>query len=168
MPEIIRRLPALIYNWIEPNLTGFNQDRQLSVWIVAVLVGFIVSVAAIVFRELIGLVQLPWLLDRTENVVSASVSLPWYVILLAPAIGGAIVGWGLTNLLPLRRTGGVADVIEARAMEGRDIQLKPALWSAGLTAISLGSGASAGREGPMVHLAAAITTALTNRFDLPQ
>jgi len=167
MPEIIRRLPALLYNWIEPNLTGFNQDRQLSVWAVAVLVGFTVSIATIVFREMIGIVQLLWLFDRSENVVSASASLPWYVILLAPAIGGAIVGWGLVNLLPLRRTGGVPDVIEARALDGRDLEAKPALWSAGITAVSLGAGASAGREGPMVHLGAALTSALTNRFRLP-
>ncbi|MEM7069351.1 MAG: chloride channel protein [Pseudomonadota bacterium] len=167
MPEIIRRLPTIIYNWIEPNLSGFNQDRQLTVWIVAIAVGIAVSAAAIVFRELIGLVQLVWLFDRSENVVSASVSLPWYVILLAPVIGGALVGWGLVTLLPARRTGGVADVIEARAMEGRDVELKPALWSAGITALSLGAGASAGREGPMVHLGAGITTAMTNLFDLP-
>ncbi|MEM9279334.1 MAG: chloride channel protein [Pseudomonadota bacterium] len=167
MPEIIRRLPAIIINWIEPNLEGFRQDRQLAVWAVAMIVGFAVSVATIIFRELIGFVQLLWLLDRTENVVSASVGIPWYVILLAPAIGGAIVGWGLVNFLPIRRTGGVADVIEARALEGRDLELKPALWSAWFTAVSLGAGASAGREGPMVHLGAAITSALASKFRLP-
>lgn len=133
----------------------------------AMIVGFTVSIATIIFRELIGLVQLTWLLDRSENVVSASVGLPWYVILLAPAVGGAVVGWFLVNLLPLRRTGGVADVIEARALDGREIELKPALWSAWVTAVSLGSGASAGREGPMVHLGAAITSALAGKFKLP-
>ncbi len=167
MPEIIKRLPALIYNWIEPNLSDFNQEKQLSVWVVAVLVGFTVSIATIIFRELIGLVQLVWLFDRSENVVSATVSLPWYVILLAPAVGGAIVGWGLITLLPTRRTGGVADVIEARALDGRELEMKPALWSAGITAVSLGAGGSAGREGPMVHLGAALTTGLTERFQLP-
>lgn len=167
MPEILRRLPAIIFNWIEPNLAGFRQDRQLAVWIVAMIVGFAVSIATIIFRELIGLVQLIWLFDRTENVVSASIGLPWYVILFAPAIGGAIVGWGLVNLIPLRRTSGVPDVIEARALDGRDIELKPALWSAWFTAVSLGAGASAGREGPMVHLGAAITSSLASKFRLP-
>ena len=167
MPDIIRRLPAIIYKWIEPNLEGFRQDRQLAVWMVAMIVGFAVSVGTIIFRELIGLVQLTWLLDRSENVVSAAAGLPWYVILLAPAVGGALVGWGLINLLPLRRTAGVPDVIEARALDGREIALKPALWSAGITAVSLGSGASAGREGPMVHLGAAIASALESKFRLP-
>lgn len=168
MPEIIRRLPTLLINWIEPNLEDFRNDRQLSVWFVAVIIGFAASIAAIIFRELIGAVQLLWLGDRSEHVVSAAANLPWYVIALAPVIGGIIVGWGLVTLLPQRRTGGVPDVIEARAIEGRDLDLKSACWSAGITAVSLGSGASAGREGPMVHLAAAIASWLVDQFKLPR
>ena len=150
-----------------PTSSGFRNDRQLSVWLVAVVIGFAASLAAIIFRELIGAVQLLWLGDRSEHVVSAAAGLPWYVIAAAPVIGGIIVGWGLVTLLPQRRTGGVPDVIEARAIEGRDLELKSACWSAGITAVSLGSGASAGREGPMVHLSAAIATWLVNRFELP-
>ena len=168
MPEIITRLPSILYKWIEPNIRDFLETKQMFVWLAAIVVGVMVSIAAILFRELIGLVQLPWLADSSENVTSAASKLPWYVILLAPAIGGAFVGWGITRLLPLRRTGGVADVIEARAIDGRDIELKPALFSAGLTALSLGSGASAGREGPMVHLGAAIATEFVRRFSLPK
>ncbi len=167
MPEILRRLPTLLVNWIEPNLAGFRSDRQLPVWLVAVVIGIAASIAAIIFRELIGAVQLFWLGDRSENVVTAASNLHWLIIVLAPVIGGLIVGWGLVTLLPQRRTGGVPDVIEARAIEGRDLDLKSACWSAGITAVSLGSGASAGREGPMVHLSAAISTWLVNRFRLP-
>jgi len=168
MPEILKKLPSLIYQWIEPNMSGFNAERQLSVWFAALIIGSAVSIAAILFREAIGLVQWTWLFDRTEKVVSAAANTPWYVILLAPAIGGAVVGWILTNYLPSRRTGGIPDVIEARAIDGRDIDMKSALVSAGATAISLGAGASAGREGPMVHLGAAISTYMAKWFDLPK
>lgn len=167
MPEILKNLPSLIYKWIEPNLSSFNADRQLSVWLAALIIGSIVSIAAILFREMIGLVQWTWLFDRTEHVVTAAMDTSWYVILLAPVIGGAIVGWILTNYLPLRRTGGIADVMEARAIDGRDIDLKSAVISAGATAVSLGSGASAGREGPMVHLASGIATWFSNFMNVP-
>jgi len=133
-------------------LTGRGKCRKFfSVWLVALIVGGIVSIAAILFREAIGLVQWIWLSDRSENVVTAAQNTPWYVILLAPMIGGAIVGWILTNYLPLKRTGGIPDVMEARTMDGRDIDMKSAFVSAGTTAISLGAGASSGREGPMVR-----------------
>ncbi len=167
MPDFIKRLPSIAYQWIEPNLTGFLATGQFAVWCIAALIGSAVSIAAILFRELIGLVQLVWLGERSESIIAAAEALPWYVVLLAPAAGGALVGWGLVNLLPARRTGGVPDVIEARAIGGRHIELKPALWSAGITALSLGAGASSGREGPMVHLGAAISTALARRFRLP-
>ena len=167
MPEILKNLPSLLYKWIEPNLSSFNADRQLSVWLAALIIGSIVSIAAILFREAIGLVQWTWLFDRTENVVSAAQNTPWYVILFAPVIGGAIVGWIITKYLPLKRTGGIPDVMEARAIDGRDIDMKSALISAGATAVSLGTGASAGREGPMVHLAAAIATWFANLLRVP-
>lgn len=168
MPEILKNLPSLIHKWIEPNISSFNAERQFSVWFAALLIGTAVSIAAILFREAIGLVQWTWLFDRSENVVSAAADTPWYVILLAPAIGGAFVGWILTRFLPLRRTGGIPDVIEARAIDGRDIEIKSALISAGATAISLGAGASAGREGPMVHLGAGISAFIAKWFNLPK
>lgn len=160
-------LLRLIYQWVEPNLARFNTDRQLQVWLVAVLVGFAVSIATIVFRELIGLVQWTWLMERSENVLSAVEKVPWYYVLLAPVVGGAIVGWMLENLLPQRRAGGVSDVMEARVVHGKDVELQPALMSAAVTAVSLGAGASAGREGPMVHLAAGLSTAMIRKFNLP-
>ena len=68
--------------------------RQKShiVWLLALLIGSFVSWAAIVFREIISLVQLPWLGTATERVVSAAATLPWYVIVAGPTIGGLLVG----------------------------------------------------------------------------
>ena len=167
MPEILRSLPSLLYNWIDPNIREFNSDQQIKVWLVAMFIGTGISVITILFREAIGLVQLPWLHDVSENVISASKDVPWYIILLAPVIGGAIVGWILENFLPSKRTLGVPDVMEARTMAGRELETKSALWSAAATIVSLGSGASAGREGPMVHLGAALSSSLVKKLRLP-
>ncbi|MDJ0614697.1 MAG: chloride channel protein [Rhizobiaceae bacterium] len=168
IPDIIKQLPRLVYNWVMPNLELFDSSKQLRVWFASMVIGFAVSIGAIVFRELIGFVQLLWLQDHTEHVISAAEETHWIVILLAPVIGGAIVGWLLTNVMPQRRCFGVPDVIEARAIVGRVIGFRNAIWSALTTAISLGSGASAGREGPMVHLGAAMATAIARRFNLPK
>ena len=62
--------------------------------------------------------------------------------------------------MPGRRPLGVPDVIEARALGGRRLSLRDGLWSALITIISLGSGASAGREGPVVHLGATLSEKL--------
>lgn len=143
-------------------------SRQPHVWMLALVSGLAVSVAAIAFRELIGLFQLYWLNDTSEQVASAARKLPWYMLFLGPVGGGFLVGLGLYFFMPSRRTFAVADVIEARADSGRTLDARSAFVSALLTALSLGSGASAGREGPVVHLGAAIASATGKTFRLPE
>ncbi len=167
MLDIIKNLHTIIYKWIEPNLQQYWRTKQPHSWLVALVIGLGVSLAAIAFRELIGLVQFLWLADRSENVATAARKLPWYILFFAPVIGGVVVGICLVVLLPLKRTLGVADVIETRVSSGRTIEFKAAIYSALVTIISLGSGASAGREGPMVHLGAAISTAFSKIFKMP-
>ena len=167
MLDIVKNLPSIIKSWIAPNLRQFFSTKQPQSWVLAMVIGLCVSVAAIAMRELIGYVQLAWLGDRSESVASIARGLPWYVIFLAPVVGGAIVGIILLYFVPMHRPGGVADVIEARALGGRRIGIKPAISSFFITIISLGSGASAGREGPIVHFGAAISSYVSNLFKMP-
>jgi len=165
--EAASHLPDILISWITPNVRQYRSSRMPAVWALAVVVGVLVAVAAIIFRTLIGLFQWPWLRTTTELTIEAAASQPWWVILAAPAIGGLIVGLILHRFHPYQRAGGVADVIEARAHGGRGLPLSGGLWSGLLTAISLGSGASAGREGPVVHLGATVGAAICQRFTLP-
>lgn len=162
----IFELPTQIRNWIEPNLHICLSSRQPTIWLIALIVGLAVSLVAIMFREGIGYVQYLWLQDISENVVTAAQNKPWYVILLAPTIGGLVVGQFLVRLLPMRRTEAVADVIEAGAPGARKMDIRTAFLSAITTVISLGSGASAGREGPIVHLGAAISSYAAEKLKL--
>lgn len=166
MSALVERLAGILWTWVEPNVRGFLDSRQPLTWTLSLVVGCGVAVAAIVFRELIGLFQFPWLGTRSEQVYSAALALPWYWIMAGPAVGGLVVGLLLTRL-KARRTGAVADVIEARALSGRRLDFRDGLLSALVTAISLGSGASAGREGPVVHLGAVLAAGIARLADLP-
>ncbi|MEM7462977.1 MAG: chloride channel protein [Pseudomonadota bacterium] len=167
MPDFFSNQIKVITGWIEPNIRLWLETRQPQMWVLATVAGLAVSVAAILFRELIGFVQLFWLGDSSENVASAARDLPWYMILAGPTIGGFVVGLALYYLVPSRRTAGVADVIEARARSGSHLGMRYALTSAVITAISLGAGGSAGREGPVVHLGASLASATGRLFRLP-
>lgn len=160
-------LPDILISWITPNVRQYRASRLHIVWLLAMIIGLLVAVAAIIFRTLIGLVQWPWLKTTTELTMQAAAAQPWWIILCAPALGGLVVGWILHKFHPYQRAGGVADVIEARAYGGRGLPLGAGLWSGVVTAISLGCGASAGREGPVVHLGATIGAAVCSKFSLP-
>ncbi len=148
------------------NVRDFLTDRQPLIWLLALIISVLVGYASLGFRWLIGGVQLLWLGTSSEKVASAAAALDWWVVLLAPALGGVVVGLLLTRFMPGRRAHGVADVIEARALHNSHIDPKVGFLSAALSAISIGSGASVGREGPIVHLGATIAALLENRFKL--
>lgn len=161
------KLLATARRWTIPNLKQFRESRQPTVWLLAPLIGLATGVAAIGFRLAIGAFQWPWLQDMSENVAMAAREQPWWVIVLAPAAGGLLVGLMLRYLLTAKRTGAVPDVMEARVNAGRGLDLKQGLLSALASALSLGAGASAGREGPIVHLGATIAAAASNHLSLP-
>ncbi|RME98620.1 MAG: chloride channel protein [Alphaproteobacteria bacterium] len=160
-------LRHVFYDRVLPNFRDFMAERQLLVWTIALAIGAGASVLAILFRLLIGLVQLPWLGTMSERVAEAAAGKPWYLILLVPAIGGLAVGLVLHYLMPGRRVANVADVIEARALLGCRVPARQGILSAIVSAFSLGVGASAGREGPVVHLGATFASLLVELFRLP-
>ncbi len=155
-----------IFDRLQQNLSEFFADRQLLIWALAIVVGVGVAHAAIAFRYLLGGFQWLWLGTISEKVLHAASQTPWPVILLAPAVGGLLVGYILHNLMPGRRLLGVSDVIEARALGDCKIETRAGLWSALTAAIALGFGASAGREGPVVHLGATLASWIEDRFSL--
>ncbi len=167
MLETLLRLPALITGLLRPNARQFLSSKQPEIWMLSAVIGLLVSAGAIIFREFILFVQLFWLGDATENVASAARRIHWIWIIIGPTAGGLLIGWLLQRIMPARRAAGVADVIEARAHGGRNIEMKSGLGSAVINALSLGFGASTGREGPMVHLGATLATSIGNWITVP-
>ncbi|WP_425405978.1 chloride channel protein [Hwanghaeella sp.] len=132
----------------------------------AVLVGLIGGGAAIVFREAIAFFQLLFYGFSSELVHSHVAELPWWHILAATTGGGLAVGLIIYWFLPNRQNQAVADVIEAEALKGGDLPVKPGLTAALVSAITIGSGGSAGREGPVVHFAACLSAFFSNILHL--
>jgi chloride channel protein, CIC family len=89
----------------------------------------------------------------------------WYVVVI-PAIGGLIVGPLIYFFAPEAKGHGVPEVMAA--METRSGRIRPPviLVKALGSAITIGSGGSVGREGPIVQIGAAIGSVLGQRFHL--
>ncbi|MEL6422979.1 MAG: chloride channel protein [Pseudomonadota bacterium] len=159
---------ALVRERYQPNLRLFITEREATVWFFALVIGVSVGFAALGFRLAIGAIQWLWLgTVAEEEVASAAREVHWLVVLLVPAFGGLIVGQILTRYMPGRRAHGVADVIEARAIRDCNIPTREGMLSAVVAAISLGTGNSSGREGPVVHLGATLASIIENYTSLP-
>jgi len=91
-------------------------------------------------------------------------TLPWYIILIIPICGGLVVGLILNWFTDDGRVRSVAEVIEGAALRDGRVDVKSGLASALASMITLGSGGSTGREGPVVHLAGVMSTWVSNRI----
>ncbi len=142
------------------------RNDQALMAVVAAAVGVLVANAAIAFRLSIGGVQ--WLSYGiyAEKLIGRVAELPIWQVLLVPTAGGLVVGLFLKFIMPGGRPMAVSHVIEAMALRNGRMRLRDGLAAAFVSAVSLGVGASAGREGPVVHLGATIAGAATRRLGL--
>ncbi|MEM0906533.1 MAG: chloride channel protein [Pseudomonadota bacterium] len=149
------------------NATRFAKSREPTLWLIALLVGSAVGLAAVLFRVGINSFQYLWIGVTSERIIAVVAAQPWWVIMSGPLAAGVVVGLFNQYLLGGRRPGSVADVIEASARGGAGLGMRQGLLSAIATAISLGGGASAGREGPVIHMGGSLATGLTQMLRLP-
>jgi len=138
---------------------------QVQFWFIALAVGIAAGYAALFFRK--GVDALQTFLYGTEDVRllhSFAEQLPWYMVLCIPILGGLVVGVILSTFTKDARARSVADVIYGAAMKDGRVETKAGLASALASMITLGTGGSTGREGPVVHLAAVISTWVSRRI----
>ncbi|MDW3204987.1 MAG: chloride channel protein [Alphaproteobacteria bacterium] len=151
---------------VTARLRRFVSNEQIRVACLAVFVGGLGGGAGIAFREAIGLIQYLFFGFSDERFHSNAASIPFWIILLAPVAGGLIVGPIVHYLMPDRRPQGVADVMEASAFRRARMSRRMGIGGFVVSAITIGSGASAGREGPVVHFAAFLSTLVSSAFKL--
>ncbi|WP_244627861.1 chloride channel protein [Lentilitoribacter sp. Alg239-R112] len=166
--EITSKTIGLFSQWIRPNLSSFTTHRQPLIWMLGIIIGIGAAILVVLFNEFIGFVQYVWSGERSEIFLAKLKNVHFLVILLTPAAGGLIVGLLLQFVLKIHRAGSVADVMEARHVSGRKLSFREGVWSAIVTVISLGAGASAGREGPVIHLGASFASSLASKMKLPE
>ncbi|WP_299934823.1 chloride channel protein [uncultured Pelagimonas sp.] len=147
------------------DLVRHKAPSQIQFWLIALVLGVVSGLAAIGFRAAIEWLQAT--VYGTENVNelhSFAEGLPWFWVLMIPAIGGIVVGFILHHLTPDGRVQSVADVIEGAALNDGRVEKKAGLASALCSWITLSTGGSTGREGPVVHIAAMASSWVANKL----
>jgi CIC family chloride channel protein len=157
---------------------GFRLERLLgeNAWmlLLAAVVGVLGGLGAAVFRWAIdacrwlsltlrdpqaagGIIDYLWGPGTSGAAALESLSAaPWYWKVLPPAVGGLIVGPLVWFLAREARGHGIPEVLSAVSDRGGRIRKRVMAIKTLASAVTIGTGGSAGREGPIVQIGASI------------
>ncbi|MBW1980370.1 MAG: chloride channel protein [Deltaproteobacteria bacterium] len=134
-------------------------DEHLTLYLLAIVVGALGGYGAVFFRFLIKAAQYLFY-QNSEEFLTFFQTVPFYLKLLLPVVGGLAAGllirWGGEKA----RGHGVPELIEAVVLRGGRISWRTAAARISASAITIGSGGSVGREGPIIHLGSFLGSAV--------
>jgi CIC family chloride channel protein len=128
----------------------------------AAVVGIVGGLGAVVFRLMITAARTGFL-----ALVHGLLHLPPAGNLIMPVLGLLLVGVISTHFAREVKGHGVPQILEALALRGGRIRPRVGLFGILAPAITIGSGGSVGREGPIALIGAAFGSALGQVFRLP-
>lgn len=130
-----------------------DAPEQLLV-ILAALVGVVTGLGAIGFSELIALVERLCFEHLGHGLQATGVY--WLLLPLLPMAGALLVGLITTLFAPEAEGHGVPEVMDAMARRNGRIRPRVAGAKAVASSLTIGSGGSAGTEGPIIQIGAAL------------
>ncbi|MCB0284121.1 MAG: chloride channel protein [Calditrichae bacterium] len=121
----------------------------------AIVIGILGALGAILFRFMIKYAQ--ELFFGSSDFSTANLEqIPFWLIISLPVLGGLLVGPLVHFVAWEVRGSGIPEVMESVAVRGGSIRPRVAIVKSIAAAITIGSGGSAGREGPIVQIGSAI------------
>ncbi|MBN2720261.1 MAG: chloride channel protein [Proteobacteria bacterium] len=149
-----------------PGKGRWRLNRHVYLSVVAVLIGILGGYGAILFRFVIKAAQYGFY-RNTRDILTFADTLPAYLKIGLPALGGLIVGLLVRFGAREARGPGVSDVMEAVAIRAGRMRPRLALVKILASGITIGSGGSAGREGPIVQIGSSIGSTVAHIMRAP-
>ena len=136
-------------------------ENQLFAFL-AVAIGIAGGLAAVGLHELIG-----WISEIFEEIRLTFVGpLGDFAVIVPVVLGGLLVGPMVFRLASEAKGHGVPEVMEAVQTKGGRIRPRVASVKALASAITIGSGGSAGREGPIVQIGSTLGSLISRPFKM--
>lgn len=146
----------------------------------AVFVGLAGALGAVLFRLMIRLIQgfffegpagveavfEEGIAAETRDPLDVAQHLAWYWRIAIPAAGGALVGPLIYFFAREARGHGIPEVMKAVAIRGGVIRARIVGVKALASALSIGTGGSVGREGPIVQIGSAFGSTIGQKLRL--
>jgi CIC family chloride channel protein len=136
--------------WQRPNVL------PISFFFLSILIGIVAGLGAVAFRGLIAFFHNLLFLGQISFIYDANIHTPpspWGpFVILVPVLGAAGVSFLVQNFAPEAKGHGVPEVMDAIYYNKGIIRPVVALIKSLASALSIGSGGSVGREGPIIQI----------------
>ncbi|MEN8231107.1 MAG: chloride channel protein [Thermodesulfobacteriota bacterium] len=142
----------MLKRYLAKMLDHLAPREGLVLLIMAVVVGVATGLAAVLFIRLIAFIQI-FFYGGGEKILPALGRI-W--IIVVPVIGGLLVGPIIAKFAVEAKGHGVPEVMQALILRGGRIRPRVALAKVIASALCIGTGGSAGREGPIVQVGSAL------------
>jgi CIC family chloride channel protein len=147
-------------------LSKWRLHQHVYLSLLAILIGILGGYGALLFRYAIKIAQYCFY-QNTHDFLTFAHTLPVYLIIGLPALGGLVVGPIIYFGAREAKGHGVPEVMEAVALRGGRIRPRVALVKILASGICIGSGGSVGREGPIVQIGSSIGSSLAQILRVP-
>ncbi len=153
VPEVrqLARVPLSLLTRLRLVLLGHEDLAGIVFW--AALVGLCGALSSVAFREGLRLLELLFT-GQSTSLEQAAAGMSWWHRIMLPfggaVLAGAVLRWAGKVLASPR----AVDYMEAVRVGDGSISVRATLVNAASSLLSISSGGSIGREGPMVQLAA--------------
>jgi len=138
-------------------------------WVsLSALIGVLGGLAAVVFKAMTEFTR-ERVFVRFTGVTGEGLdagSLGWIWVLVVPTLGGAIVGWLIQTWAPEAEGHGTDSVIRAYHRMKGIVRKRVIALKALTAALTIGTGGSAGQEGPVAQVGAGIGSSVSNALGL--
>jgi CIC family chloride channel protein len=144
-----------------------RQTEQIYIVVVSVLIGLLGGFCAVGFRLLIRLLnEVFW--GEGQYTIAYIYGLPFWWKILAPVVGGLIVGIIVYHFAREAKGHGVPEVMEAVAVQGGRIRPRVVIAKMFASGVCIASGGSVGREGPIVQIGSALGSTIGQWLKIDQ
>jgi CIC family chloride channel protein len=143
----------------------------VSLSLLALVVGIVTGLGAVLFRDLIGLIHNAFFLGKFSVHYDANLftpASPWGpLVVLVPVVGSVVVTFLVSNFAPEAKGHGVPEVMDAIYYGGGIIRPAVAVVKSLASAVAIGSGSAVGREGPIIQIGSALGSTLGQLIRMP-
>ena len=154
-------------------LSNHRDERRVNLLTLSLLalgVGIMTGIGAVALRSLIGLIHNAMYngvikVAYDANILEGPSRFGNWVI-LSPILGGLVVVYLVQRFAPEAKGHGVPEVMDAIYYQRGNIRGVVAVIKSLASALSIGSGASVGREGPIIQIGSALGSAFSKAIGL--